>query len=89
MWAIIPFHPMREDVKAKTPPRSPVRGSCLSCIQPNLGGSKAVGWLVFLERASARGGLYLVGFMFPMVVRRPWLVKLRKQECWLRTTCQP
>ena len=28
-------------------------------------------------------GLGVVGFMFLMVVRCPWLVKLRKQECWL------
>jgi hypothetical protein len=35
------------------------------------------------------GWLYLVGFMFQMVVRRRRLVKLRKQKCWLQTTCQP
>ena len=44
---------------------------------------------VYLERAPASCGLYLVGFMFPMVVQRPWLVKLRKQDWWLQTTCQP
>ena len=36
-------NPMRGDVKRKTLPCSPVRGSCSPCIQPNLGDSDAVG----------------------------------------------
>ena len=71
--------PMREDVKRKKLPCFPVRGSCLACIQPDVGDWACPGQL----------RLYLVGFMFPMVVRRRRLVKLRKQKCWLQTTCQP
>lgn len=32
---VYPGHPMRGDVKRKTLPCSPVRGSCSPCIQPN------------------------------------------------------
>ena len=40
----VPDHPMRGDVKRKTLPCSPVRGSCSPCIQPAVGGaSEAVG----------------------------------------------
>jgi hypothetical protein len=43
----------------------------------------------FLSGIRGSCELNFLGFIVPMVVRRPRLVKLRKQECWLEVTCQP
>ena|ERR1700730_2667908 len=72
----------KRECQEKKPLLFPLSGECcLACIQPDLDCSGAVGH-GHLERdwATASCWLYLVGFMYPMVVRRPRLVKLRKQE---------
>ena len=42
-YVAYPDIPMRGDVKRKSLPCSPVRGSCSACIQPNLGVAEIVG----------------------------------------------
>jgi hypothetical protein len=51
-----------------------LQGGCRTCIQPILWASR-----IFLERDPGGCELELLGFIVPMVVRRPRLVKLRKR----------
>jgi hypothetical protein len=77
---------MRGDVKRKTLPCSLLGEAVHLASSPISGASMLGASRIYLELAPASCGLCVVGFIFPMVVRRLRLVKLRKQGCWLQIT---